>query len=146
MAVQEAHLQAEPGLQTVHAAWTAVTCAERETADRRLGHRTLLTRRARRLSAIRIRARDRGGFAMSHRTHTGNLRRSLPLVALGAALVGMASQGIPAAGPANATGDATFAKDIAPILQRSCQRCHRPDSIAPMSLITYEQVRPYASA
>jgi len=42
-----------------------------------------------------------------------------------------------AAGP---QGDVTFTKDIAPILQRTCQRCHRPDSIAPMSLITYEQV------
>jgi hypothetical protein len=41
---------------------------------------------------------------------------------------------------------ATFTKDIAPILQRSCQQCHRPDSIAPMSLLTYEQVRPYARA
>lgn len=40
----------------------------------------------------------------------------------------------------------TFAKDIAPILQRSCQRCHRPDSIAPMSLITYEEARPWARA
>src|SRR5262245_56287573 len=38
----------------------------------------------------------------------------------------------------------TFTKDIAPILQRSCQGCHRPDSIAPMSLLTYEQVRPWA--
>ena len=38
----------------------------------------------------------------------------------------------------------TFTKDILPILQRSCQNCHRPDSIAPMSLLTYEQVRPYA--
>ena len=36
----------------------------------------------------------------------------------------------------------TFTKDIAPILQRSCQQCHRPDSIAPMSLLTYEEVRP----
>lgn len=40
----------------------------------------------------------------------------------------------------------TFAKDIAPILQRSCQSCHRPDSLAPMSLITYEEVRPWARA
>jgi hypothetical protein len=38
----------------------------------------------------------------------------------------------------------TFAKDIAPILQRSCQGCHRPNSVAPMSLITYEDVRPWA--
>ena len=40
----------------------------------------------------------------------------------------------------------TFTKDIAPILQRSCQNCHRPNSVAPMSLLTYEEVRPYASA
>ena len=39
---------------------------------------------------------------------------------------------------------ATFTKDIAPILQRSCQTCHRPNSVAPMSLITYEDVRPWA--
>ena len=40
----------------------------------------------------------------------------------------------------------TFTKDIAPVLQRSCQNCHRPDSLAPMSLLTYEEVRPYAAA
>ncbi len=39
---------------------------------------------------------------------------------------------------------ATFTKDVAPILQRSCQNCHRPNSVAPMSLITYEDVRPWA--
>src|SRR4030095_8685730 len=44
------------------------------------------------------------------------------------------------------TNDVTFTKDIAPILQRSCQGCHRPDSIAPMSLLTYEEVRPWARA
>ena len=32
--------------------------------------------------------------------------------------------------------DVTFTRDVAPILQRSCQNCHRPDSIAPMSLLT----------
>jgi len=40
----------------------------------------------------------------------------------------------------------TFSKDIAPILQRSCQTCHRPNSVAPMSLISYEEVRPWARA
>ena len=40
----------------------------------------------------------------------------------------------------------TFTKDIAPILQKNCQQCHRPESIAPMSLLTYEQARPYARA
>src|SRR2546422_93742 len=42
--------------------------------------------------------------------------------------------------------DGTFTKDVAPILERSCQNCHRPDSIAPMPLLTYEQVRPWARA
>lgn len=38
----------------------------------------------------------------------------------------------------------TFARDIAPILQRSCQNCHQPNGVAPMSLVTYEEVRPWA--
>jgi hypothetical protein len=38
----------------------------------------------------------------------------------------------------------TFTKDVVPILQRACQHCHRSGSIAPMSLITYEEVRPWA--
>jgi hypothetical protein len=40
----------------------------------------------------------------------------------------------------------TFTKHVAPILQRSCQNCHRPDGVAPMSLVTYEEVRPWARA
>jgi len=40
----------------------------------------------------------------------------------------------------------TFARHIAPILQRSCQNCHRPDSVAPMSLLTYEDARPWAKS
>ena len=38
----------------------------------------------------------------------------------------------------------TFARDIAPILQQHCQTCHHPNSIAPMSLLTYEDTRPWA--
>ena len=50
------------------------------------------------------------------------------------------------AGPAagEAAAEVTFNKDVAPIMQRSCQSCHRPGSIAPMSLLTYEEVRPWA--
>ena len=47
---------------------------------------------------------------------------------------------------AAAQGDVTFTKDVAPILQRSCQDCHRPNAIAPMSLLTYEEARPWAKA
>ena len=38
----------------------------------------------------------------------------------------------------------TFSKDVAPIFQQKCQECHQPNSIAPMSLITFEEVRPWA--
>jgi mono/diheme cytochrome c family protein len=38
----------------------------------------------------------------------------------------------------------TFAKDIAPILQKNCQQCHMPGAIGPMSLTTYQEVRPWA--
>ena len=51
-----------------------------------------------------------------------------------------------AAGEVEPEGRVTFTKDIAPILQRSCQKCHRPNSLAPMSLIDYEEVRPWARA
>src|SRR5580765_531463 len=48
--------------------------------------------------------------------------------------------------PAPPSADVTFAKDIAPILQRSCQECHHPDGAGPMSLVTYEDARPWARA
>jgi hypothetical protein len=40
----------------------------------------------------------------------------------------------------------TFSKDIAPILYKNCVSCHRPGEIAPMPLLTYAQVRPWARA
>lgn len=43
-----------------------------------------------------------------------------------------------------ASEQVTFHKDIEPILQRSCQNCHNPDGVAPMSLVTYEETAPYA--
>ncbi len=45
-----------------------------------------------------------------------------------------------------AAGDVTYTKDIAPIIRRSCEKCHRQDGVAPMSLQTYEEVRPWARA
>src|SRR5690349_16889332 len=38
----------------------------------------------------------------------------------------------------------TFTKDVAPIFQEKCEACHRPNSIAPMSLMTYDETRPWA--
>ena len=40
----------------------------------------------------------------------------------------------------------TFAKDIAPIFQEKCQNCHRAGQMAPMSLVSYDEVRPWAKA
>ena len=40
----------------------------------------------------------------------------------------------------------TFARDVAPILQQHCQECHQPGSVAPMSLLTYQETRPWARA
>jgi hypothetical protein len=40
----------------------------------------------------------------------------------------------------------TFNKDVAPILYKNCAVCHHPNDIAPMSLITYKEVRPWAAA
>jgi hypothetical protein len=47
---------------------------------------------------------------------------------------------------AQAASPATFYRDIVPILQDHCQNCHRPGEIAPMPLVTYAQVRPWAKA
>ena len=70
---------------------------------------------------------------------------SKPVVLGGlAALVALAAP-LPASAGA-VPDDPTFSRDVAPILQRSCQKCHRPNSLAPMSLISYEEVRPWARA
>ena len=63
-----------------------------------------------------------------------------------AVVVAMSAFLAPVAQAAAADNEITYTKDIAPILQRSCQNCHRPDGVAPMALITYEEVRPWARA
>src|SRR6266849_11077376 len=40
----------------------------------------------------------------------------------------------------------TFSKDVAPIFQKSCQSCHHPGTMAPMSLMPYAEARPWARA
>ncbi len=61
----------------------------------------------------------------------------------------MAGAGLALPGTARAQATAevpTFAEHIAPILQRSCQNCHRAGGAGPMSLQTYEEARPWARA
>src|SRR5262245_57687073 len=77
---------------------------------------------------------------MPNRMSAPSLRRALTgAFAIGAALAmprSVFAQGTSKAAP-------TFSKDIAPIFQDKCEVCHRPDSIAPMSLRTYAEVRPW---
>ena len=58
-------------------------------------------------------------------------------VTVGLALLASTASAQTAAAP-------TFSKDIAPIFQAKCQECHQPNSIAPMSLVTYAEARPWA--
>ena len=66
------------------------------------------------------------------------------VVALGVALMGSL--------PASAGERVSFTKDVLPIMQEKCQTCHRPfgvnlsGMIAPMSFMTYQEVRPWAKA
>src|SRR3989441_6434554 len=69
----------------------------------------------------------------SRRNREAPMKRSISLALFGGAIIAFGAQ-----------GDVTFTKDVAPILQRSCQNCHRPGSIAPMSLLTYKDARPWA--
>lgn len=77
------------------------------------------------------------------------LRRGAP----GLAAVSLLVAAAPAEGQAVASGTSvshttapTFTRDVAPILQRSCQECHQPGGIGPMALVSYEEVRPWARA
>lgn len=51
-----------------------------------------------------------------------------------------------ATGAALAAPKPTFYKDVQPVLERNCVSCHRPGEAAPMSFLTYKEVRPYAAA
>ena len=66
------------------------------------------------------------------------------VVACGIALIA----GLPTLAHAQtaSTSEVTFTKDIAPVLQRSCENCHRPNGAGPMPLQSYEDVRPWARA
>jgi len=71
-----------------------------------------------------------------------SLGRSLAVFSAGTvAIVTLAATSAPRSAHTDAV---TFAKDVAPILQAKCQVCHRPNSIAPMSLLTYEEAKAFA--
>jgi hypothetical protein len=64
---------------------------------------------------------------------------------LGTSLVVPARAGGPDAAQPS-TAEVTYTRDVAPILQRSCESCHRVNGVAPMALSTYDEVRPWARA
>jgi hypothetical protein len=64
---------------------------------------------------------------------------SLAVIALGHAQA-------PNRATANDTSAPTFARDVAPIMFTKCASCHRPGEVAPMSLLSYSDARPWASA
>lgn len=74
--------------------------------------------------------------------------RGVRSIGVGAAAVlllhAVAPQALAQQASTGATPAVTFAKDVVPILQKNCQECHRPGSVGPMSLRTYEEVRPWA--
>jgi hypothetical protein len=73
--------------------------------------------------------------------------KTLPVAAAGLVTlaVGLVSAD-QASRQATAANVPTFTTDVAPILFKNCTSCHRPGEIAPMSLLTYEDARPYARA
>ena len=68
------------------------------------------------------------------------------LVGIAACALGLVASAPARAGEAAPTSAPTFSKDIAPILYSRCLECHRTAGMAPMSLVTYEDVRPWARA
>ena len=64
--------------------------------------------------------------------------RALCLIALGVIVA------VPGMALAQDDATPTFSKDVAPIFRAQCEACHRPGYIAPMSLQTYAEVRPWA--
>ena len=72
--------------------------------------------------------------------------KRLALIAIG--VVALASFRTSAQAPQTAAPHAapTFAKDVASIMFNKCATCHRPGEVAPMSLLSYEDARPWAKA
>ncbi len=62
------------------------------------------------------------------------------------ALRSLVAAGFVLAAASSAAAAPTFSKDVAPILYKNCVECHRPSAMAPMSLMTFEDARPWARA
>jgi len=70
--------------------------------------------------------------------------RNLGFRCLGGLTAFVGALAAPSPGWGQVPASPTFTKDVAPIFQAKCEACHRPESIAPMSLRTYAEARPWA--
>ena len=79
------------------------------------------------------------------RSNKARVRAVVALAALGSA-VALVAFDAETIGKTDSGKQLTFSKDIAPIFQEKCDSCHHPGTSAPMSLLTYKDVRPWAKA
>lgn len=72
------------------------------------------------------------------------MNRRLLIGVISAIVLGLLA--VPASTNEGTGARVTFTRDVAPILYKSCAECHRPTGIAPMSLMNYKDVRPWAKS
>jgi hypothetical protein len=68
------------------------------------------------------------------------MRTFVTLLCIGVCAIVLAGRGL----QTSSSAEVTYYKDVAPLLEKHCIGCHRPDSIANMSLMTYDEVLPFA--
>ncbi|MGH9176147.1 MAG: thiol-disulfide isomerase, partial [Vicinamibacterales bacterium] len=73
------------------------------------------------------------------------MKRLLTVVAVGLTVAVASSSSVSSQQSAHPSVP-TFTRDIAPIVYKHCAQCHRPGEVAPMSLLSYDDVRPWARA
>src|SRR6266849_2165153 len=81
----------------------------------------------------------------------GEIRTMKRMAIVVMAILGLGGLGMLRASPGDDSAHSissrvTYYKDVLPILQDNCQTCHRAGEVAPMSLRTYDETRPWAKA
>src|SRR6266446_5274793 len=75
------------------------------------------------------------------------MRKALSILSVGILLAAAGLILSPATSASDKAAKAvTFTKDVAPIFYKHCTECHRPNDLAPMSLLTYKEARPWAKS
>ena len=74
------------------------------------------------------------------------MQRTIRRIAISAMLLLVALATFGSSSVSSNTASVTFTKDVAPIFYKNCAYCHRPGEIAPMSLMTFKDARPWAKS